>query len=141
LARIVIDAKEAIVGRLGTLVAKLARMGNEVILVNCEEAVISGGRRAVIAENVKTVHRGSTEWGPHPQSRPDRFVRRMFRNMMNYKSPGGKKDYERVRTFIGVPEEYAKEINKDYKFKKSSDLVKNKYVKVSDICKQIGGKW
>ncbi|VVB76144.1 50S ribosomal protein L13 [Candidatus Tiddalikarchaeum anstoanum] len=124
-----------------TTIAKLARMGNEIIIVNCEEGVLSGSRENVLKETLQVFHRGTPEWGPYPPVRPDRVVRRMVRNMVDYKSVHGNKDYKRIKTFIGVPEEYAKEISKEYKFKKSGDLVHNRYVKLGDMCRQIGAKW
>ena len=61
--------------------------------------------------------------------------------MLDYKSFKGKPAYRRVKTFIGVPEEYAGHITKDFKCKKSTDLEYYKFMKVADICKHLGGKW
>ena len=139
--KIVIDAADCILGRLGVQVSKLARMNKEVIILNCEKIVISGSKKTILNDYVEKLHRGSTESGPFPAKRPDRFVRKAIRGMFSYKSTLGKPAFERVKTFIGVPDEYKDKISKDFKCKKSSDLMHNKYVVVSALCKQLGGKW
>ena len=141
MARIVIDATDCIVGRLANEAAKLAKMNNEVIILNCEVAVISGSREQILEHYLIKLQRGSTEKGPFQPKRPDRFVRRIIRGMMDYKGFKGKPAFRRIKTFIGMPEEYANSVSKDFKCKKSSDLMHNKSVKVSDVCKQLGGKW
>lgn len=141
--RIVINAENILVGRMATKIARLAKLGNEIIIVNCEKAAISGSKKNIIEKYVTNLHRGSTEKGPFQPKRPDRFVRRIIRGMMDYKGFRGKKDFARVKTFIGVPEEYENQISKDYNFKKSSDLERYKFMKVGEICKYLGDikKW
>lgn len=143
--KIIIDAKDCILGRLGVEVSKLTRLNlnKEIIILNCEKTVISGSKKTILKHYLDWLHRGSTEGGPAHPKRPDRFVRRSLRGMFNYKSYLGKPAYARVKTFIGVPDEYSDKdkISKDFKCKKSSDLMHNKYMVVGDLCKQLGGKW
>ena len=141
MGRIVIDASDCIVGRLATQAAKLAKLGHEVIIVNCEEAVISGRRSSILKDLVIKLERGTTEKGPFLPKRPDRMVRRIIRGMMDYKGTTGKPAFNRIKTFVGTPEEYKAHISNDFMCKKSGDLEANKYVKMSDVCKEIGGKW
>ncbi len=140
MARIVIDGKDKVVGRLATKVARLAILGNEVVVVNCEKAIISGNRRDIIERYKERLERGSTEKGPFQPKRPDRFVRRIIRGMMNYKSYKGKPAFRRVKTFIGVPDEYKGQI-KEIDLKKADDLEYYKFITVGEVCKELGGKW
>ena len=39
----IINAKDAILGRLGTYVAKQALLGNKVDVINCEETLVAEG--------------------------------------------------------------------------------------------------
>lgn len=126
---------------MATKVAELAKLGNEVIVVNCEKAIISGSRKEIIQSYLTRLHRGSTEKGPFQPKRPDKFVRRTIRGMMDYKGFKGKPAFARVKTFIGVPEEYTGKADSSYDFKKSEDLEKYKFTTVEDVCKQLGGKW
>lgn len=138
--RIIIDAKDCVIGRMATQAAQLAKLNKEVIIVNCEKAVISGSRKDVLKKYLESLHRGSTEKGPFQPKRPDRFVRRIIRGMMDYKGFKGKPAFRRVKTFIGTPKEYESHISKDFKCKKSSDLERYKFVTVADVCKQLGWK-
>jgi large subunit ribosomal protein L13 len=140
LDRVIVDATDCIIGRLGVEVSKLTRLGKEVIIVNCEKTVLTGSKKMILDKYMEWLHRGSTESGPRHPKRPDRFVRQRIRGMFDYKSFKGKKAFARVKVFIGVPDEY-KNISNDFKCKKSSDLMHNKYMKVEDLCKQLGGKW
>ncbi len=45
----VYDAEEMVVGRLGSKVAKAAILGDTVIIVNAEKAIITGDPRTLIA--------------------------------------------------------------------------------------------
>jgi large subunit ribosomal protein L13 len=141
LDKIIIDAKDCILGRLGVEVSKLTRLNKEVIILNCEKMVISGSKKTILNHYLESLHRGSTEAGPRQSKRPDRFVRRAIRAMFEYKGFLGKTAFGRVKTFIGIPDEYSDKISKDFKCKKSSDLIHNKYIVVGDLCKQLGGKW
>jgi large subunit ribosomal protein L13 len=141
LDKIIIDATDCILGRLSVEVSKLARLNKEIIILNCEKTVISGSKKTILNSYLEKLHRGSTEAGPRQPKRPDRFVRRSLRAMFNYKGFLGKPAFGRIKTFIGMPDEYKDKISKDFKCKKSSDLMHNKFMVVEDLCKQLGGKW
>ena len=44
----VYDAENMVVGRLGSKAAKAAILGDKVVIVNAEKAIITGKRRTVI---------------------------------------------------------------------------------------------
>ena len=45
---VVINAENAVVGRLASYVAKMALQGEEVIVVNAEKGIITGSREYVL---------------------------------------------------------------------------------------------
>ena len=139
--KVIIDAKDCILGRLAVQVAKLAKLQKEIIILNCEKVVITGNKKNIIEKYTTSLHRGSTEHGPFQPKRPDRLVRRTIRGMMDYKGYLGKPAFSHVKTFIGITNEYKDLISKDFKCKKSSDLMTYKFVSVGDICKLLGGHW
>ncbi len=104
MAEITIDAKNAIMGRLFTYVAKQALLGNTLHIVNCEHMVISG-RAEVIRERYykRMFDLGMPNKGPHISRLPDKFAKRMIRNMVPYKQQRGKDALARIRFHIGVP--------------------------------------
>jgi len=101
----IIDAKEAIVGRLATVVAKAAMLGDEVKVVNCEQAVISGTKTRVISRELNRYHRGIPTKGPFISRLPDRYVRRIIRGMLPHKQPKGNAAFKRVMCYLGIPED------------------------------------
>ena len=54
--KVIIDADKAVYGRLCSYSAKRALEGDEVIIVNCENAIITGRKEKVI-EKYKTLRK------------------------------------------------------------------------------------
>ncbi len=134
----IIDAKNAIVGRLGTIVAKKALLGEEVIIVNAEKAIITGKPELVIDKYYNATQRGNPFKGPFISRAPDRLLRRMIRGMLPYKKPRGKEAYKRIKCYIGVPEEFK---DKEIKVFKEALFNEEKFVKhvtLLEISRKIG---
>jgi|ETNmetMinimDraft_2_1059921.scaffolds.fasta_scaffold30542_2 large subunit ribosomal protein L13 len=137
---IVIDAKNLILGRLGTFVAKQALLGEEVKVVNCQDAVIVGTRRVILAKYKQKEEMGVPKKGPFQPKTPDRFVKKSFRGMLPYKKTHGREAFERIRCFRTIPETLKKEkITTLDKFNvlKTTNI---NFLKIGDICKYLGGK-
>lgn len=84
--KIVIDATKATLGRLASYAAKQALLGKEVIIVNCNNAVITGDRRMIINEYKIQRQRGSsTLEGPYFPNIPEKLLKRTIRGMLRYK--------------------------------------------------------
>ncbi|MCK4896359.1 MAG: 50S ribosomal protein L13 [Candidatus Heimdallarchaeota archaeon] len=138
--KIIIDADNAILGRLCSEVAKHLLDGYAVNIVNCENAIISGKRHSVLNE-YRAMHKIHTHTNPrrgpfHPK-RPDRLVRRTVRGMLPWKKSKGRKAYHRLLTYIGIPEEFSSlEIIKP----KHADANKLdcKKITVGNLCKEFG---
>ncbi|MBN2228981.1 MAG: 50S ribosomal protein L13 [Candidatus Thorarchaeota archaeon] len=136
----VYDAEEMVVGRLGAKVAKAALMGNNVVIVNVEKAIITGDRRAVIEafkekRNIRTS--SNPVRGPFHERRPDMMVRRMIRGMLPWPRPRGVDAYKRIKVFIGVPERYKdaeKIVLEDSRYRS----MKSKFIRVADLSAELG---
>ena len=136
----IIDAKNVILGRLGTYAAKKALLGEEIDIVNCENSVITGDKQKVFEEYEVKFRRGTHAKGPFFYRMPDRFVKRAIRGMIPYKRERGKAALKNIRCHIGIPENF-----KDQKFETiknaSVDKVPNlKYVTIKEICMHVGAK-
>lgn len=106
--KIIIDAKNATLGRLASYAAKQALLGKEIAIVNCEEAVIVGRPRSVIAEyRVMRQRGGSSLNGPFFPKYPDRLVKRTIRGMLAHRQGRGLAAFKRVKCYNGVPKELA----------------------------------
>jgi len=145
----IINAEGHILGRLCTFVAKKALLGEDVIVVNAEKAVISGNRDVIFRkelEKLKIRNLGNPKKGPFHQKRPDRFVRRSIRGMLPWKKSRGREAFKRVMVYIGIPEEeIRKRHNIDIKKAKIEDLNEMKKdikgITVGEVCRFIGGKF
>ena len=106
----IIDASGLILGRLASHVAKRLLVGEEVIVINAEKAVISGGRKNIIEEYKKSLSTrtlGSQTKAPKHSRRPETFIRRVIRGMVPWKKKArGKMAYGRLRVYIGLPEAF-----------------------------------
>ena len=136
----IIDATDLIIGRMGTQVAKKALLGEKIDIVNCENAVISGSKRNIIAKFKQKRERATVVRGPYTSRMPDRFVRRRIRGMIPYKKEKGRKAFERIMCYVGVPKEF-----EGKKFESIDEANVNKrqvtrYMKVQDLCKELGAK-
>jgi large subunit ribosomal protein L13 len=136
----VYDADNMVIGRLASKVAKAALLGDRIVIVNAEKAVITGDRRTVIEAykekfNIRTSY--SPRRGPFHHRRPDKFVRRIIRGMLPWPKPRGKDAYKRIHVYLGVPEKYAdseKIILEGSKY----DSLSRKFITILELCNELG---
>jgi large subunit ribosomal protein L13 len=134
----ILDAENAILGRLASFAAKKALLGEDVKIVNCEKAVITGKKQMVIKKYLHKLELGQPQQGPFMQRRPNMFVRRAVRGMLPRKQFKGRSAYERVMCFIGVPDDMKTE--KQDKVAESKSLKHNAYITVGELCMHLGAK-
>lgn len=105
---IVLDASQAILGRIASFAAKKALLGKKVVVVNCDKAVITGQPRTTI--NIyNSIRRrgGSSMKGPFFPKQPYRIMKRTIRGMLPHLQQRGVDALKRVRCYDSVPEEYS----------------------------------
>jgi len=138
---VVVDATNHIAGRLASNVAKLLLQGQRITIINCEKIMMSGNRDNQIKEYREFLEINSIinyKHGPVHYRRPDTLMAKMIRQMLPYdRKPSGKAAYQRLRTYIGVPND-TKPIKK-IQFEKA--LIKkaaSNYTPLAEICRVIG---
>jgi len=133
----IINADGLILGRMASIIAKRLLNGEEIIIVNAEKAVLSGGRKSKVIEAKEFLEVGYPKKGPIHYKRPDRIVRRTVRGMLPYKQPKGKQAYKRLKVFIGIPNEF-----KDQKMETLANAHAGKltcpYFPLGEFAKKIG---
>ena len=67
---IIIDATNLILGRIATFAAKQALLGEQIVVLNCEKAIITGERKMVINAFLQKIHRGVPLQGPYYPKQP-----------------------------------------------------------------------
>jgi len=107
----IIDASGHVVGRLASVIAKRLLNGEEIVIVNADQAIVTGRRSVVLAEYTKRRGRGSTTSrmrgiGPFYPRRPDMLLRRTISRMLPHQQARGREALRRLRVHIGVPDAF-----------------------------------
>ena len=131
----IVDAEEAILGRLATKISKILLKGENVIVINSEKTVISGNPSAIFSTYYEKRELGDANKGPFYPRYPDRIFKRMVRGMLPYRKSKGRKALRRLKVFIGNPDNL-----KGEKISKTSDDLRCKYVYLREVCKRLGAK-
>ena len=134
----VINAKNCILGRLAAEIAKKSRSEEEIIIINAEQAVISGKKEDIFKKYLERRQRGTPQHGPFFPSKPDMIVMRAIRGMLPRKTKEGKDAFKKIKVFVGVPDKYKDSESK--KISKQADKLKCGFVFVSELSKFLGSK-
>jgi len=133
----VVNADGLILGRMASQIAKRLLKGEQMIIVNAEKAVLSGKKQHKVPEAKIFLEVGHQRWGPAHYRRPDRIVRRTIRGMLPYEQEKGKKAYKRVKTFIGIPNEFKEHKMETIEMAQAARLT-CPYFTVGEFAKEIG---
>ncbi len=128
----IIDASNAVVGRLSSYVAKQLLKGEKIVIINAEKAIITGKKESIIREFEEKRARGVPKYGPFFPKRPDLILRRIIRGMLPYKKPHGFKAYKNLKVYMGKPEGLEGEA------KKFGKEIKTSYMTLYDISRKLG---
>jgi large subunit ribosomal protein L13 len=131
---IVFDGDGAVLGRLGSRIAKLLLKGEEVHLINAEKIVISGNKNQIVERYMvrrRLRSKQNPEKSPKWPKRPDLLVRRIIRGMLPRKKATGRNAFKRLRVYIGNPKNFenAEKIE-------TKELVKK--ITVGELCAELG---
>lgn len=106
--KLIIDAKGATLGRLASYAAKQALLGKELIIVNCNEILITGKKRSIISNyQTKRLRGGSSLKGPFFPHNPERLLKRTIRGMLSYQQGRGSDALKRIICYNTTPPEYS----------------------------------
>ncbi|MBU1111824.1 MAG: 50S ribosomal protein L13 [archaeon] len=138
---LVYNGEGMLLGRLGSIVAKLALLGEEIRIVNCDKVIISGNKRKIFVHEKERLDRKGYPLKSAKNPRlADRFVRRRIRGMLPWDTTRGREAYKRIMCHVGVPENLQSEKLLTLEKASIKKLPNLKYVTVGDIVKQLGGK-
>jgi len=135
----IIDGSNLIMGRLASLVAKKALLGEDIVIVNCQDVIITGRKSDVLLKFQTTRARGSHSTGPFLHRNPERILKRVIRGMMPYKKPHGKEALKRVICHCDIPDS----IKEQPVSIEGIDIRKKSirhFIKVGEISKLLGAK-
>ena len=135
----VYDLTGMILGRAATRIAKDLLKGEEVRVVNCEKAVISGNPEYTKKHYLERRWRGDPHHGPFFPRTPQGIVRRAIRGMLPFHKPRGREAFKKLRVYVSVPEDLKKA---EFIQLKDADVnrLKCKYITVEDLSLALGSK-
>ena len=136
----IIDATNLISGRLASLVAKKALLGEKIDIVNCEKAIVTGNKDQIFKRFKQKKDMGIPLKGPYLPRQADRLLRRTIRGMLPYKQPKGVDAFKRVMCWKGVPEQFKNQKIETVEKINVSKLPNLKYVTMGEISTFLGGK-
>ncbi|MFX0058172.1 MAG: 50S ribosomal protein L13 [Candidatus Hodarchaeota archaeon] len=146
---LLIDAKNKILGRLCSQIAKKALLGEYIVVVNAKDAIISGSKRDIFDKylaklNISTAT--NPRRGPFWPRRPDNFMRNVIKKMLPRKKIRGKEALKRVHIYINdIPERFQKRYQKlipldIHNADKKRLSYYNRYITLESLCSRIGWK-
>ncbi len=104
----IIDGKNAVLGRLASYAAKESLKGEEIIILNCEEIIITGNKKN-IEENfeIRRSRVGHSQKGPRHSKSSEKMVKRAIRGMLpDHREGRGKIAFKKIKCYVGVPKEF-----------------------------------
>ena len=122
MVKLIYDGKDAVFGRIASVIAKELLKGHSVDVINCEEIIVSGDKK-LFAKKILTkgeMGRGASMKGPKYPRVADRLVKRMIRGMLPRDRARGREAFKRLKCYIGngpLVEEDLKEV-KSFEHKK-----------------------
>jgi large subunit ribosomal protein L13 len=128
----IIDGKGNVLGRLASFVAKEALKGEEIVVLNCEQIIITGNKKSIKKEFEERREKvGSGQKGPKPSRVSEKIVKRTIRGMLpNYRKGRGKEVFKKIKCYEGIPKEF--ENSKMIKFEIKN---KRKFIIVKEVSK------
>ena len=132
---VIVDATDAIVGRMASKVTKMLLKGKYVTIINAEKAKITGKKESII--NKYLVRRSlqskqNPEKSPKWPKVPNLLLRRIIRGMLPRKKARGKAAFKRLKVYIGNP--LQKEGIKIEEALKET----NYHITLYELCKRLG---
>jgi len=140
---VVVDAKNHLMGRLASVVAKQLKSGQKVVVVRCEELHVSGSlyRNKLKFEAFLNLRFSTNPIRGHFHERsPSKIFRRCVRGMINYKTTAGSAALTLLECYEGVPEKY--ETKKKWSCHAAFHAVRmqahRKFCVLKDLSKRVG---
>ena len=138
----VIDATNLILGRLASKAAKHALDGGNVIIINCEKAIVTGDKKQIFDSYIRKFDVGQVNQGPYFPRTPDQLVRRTIRGMLPRKKPKGRAALERIKCYAGMPTQIKLDLAGAKTLPEASGgrIKKTSSITILELCKHIGYK-
>ncbi|MEM2296200.1 MAG: 50S ribosomal protein L13 [Ignisphaera sp.] len=141
---IIVDAENTVVGRLASVIAKLAKLGFKVHIINVEKAVVSGDKKTVV-ESYKLMLKVKTHKNPyrhtiHRSKHPINILKKTIKNMLPKHNWLKNELVKKVKVHMGIPQEFRSKLIIKILDCDAAYLGRTKVVSVAMIAKELGWK-
>jgi len=135
----VYDASGQILGRIATEIAKDLLRGENISVINCEKAVISGDPKMTEKHYLERRRRGDPHHGPFFPRTPQGIVKRTIGGMIPFHKPIGREAFRRLKVYVGIPDELK---GKEFIKIKEADVnrLRCKHITIGDLSIALGSK-
>ena len=106
---VLVDGRTHMLGRLASVMAKELLSGQKIVVVRCEQVVVSGSlvrNKVKFTQFLKKRTNTNPKKGPIHYRSPARMVWRTIRGMLPHKTARGQAALARLQCFEGIPPPY-----------------------------------
>ncbi|MBR7124067.1 MAG: 50S ribosomal protein L13 [Candidatus Methanomethylophilaceae archaeon] len=137
----VIDGKNAVLGRLGTVVAQKIMAGEDVVVLNCESIIVTGEKEMVFADYKARFDRGEckSRKGPFYPRRADLLFKRSVRGMIPWTTTSGRNAFRRLHAYVGTPKQFTEGFDITVE-EQAMKKITGKYTTLGAVAKFLGSK-
>lgn len=137
----IVNASDLVLGRVASQIAKKLLEGEDVVVVNADKAVISGKKQSTLSEydawtNVRSLV--DPDQGPFHPKKPGDLVRRTVRGMLPFKKSKGKRAFNRLEAYSGVPSKFEGEKMETFPKANVNRLSTRRFIRLGELSKQLG---
>ena len=138
----ILDAKDLVLGRISSQIAKRLLEGEEVIVVNADEAVITGEDKSTLSEydawsRIRSLV-DPTQGPFHPKDTGD-LLRRTVRGMLPFGKKKGREAYRRLKVYSGVPSKLEGEKMETFPGSSLDQVNTRRFIRLGELSKQLKG--
>ncbi len=131
----IVNAEGQVMGRLSSEIASKLLDGEEIKILNCEKAVISGRPDGIIESYLQKRDIGGPEHGPYSSLRPEKILRDSIKGMLPMKKKRGRDALSRLDVVRGNQDD-----EEGGRLSKGKDDLKTNYITLEELSERIGGR-
>ncbi len=128
----IIDGKNAVLGRLASTAAKKLLAGEEIIIINADGIIITGDSKRIVERYIKLRQIGSPQHGPFFPTKTEAIVRRVVRSMLPYKTNKGRAAFKKLRVHADAAGMKGEPV--------AVKTIRSNYIKIGELSRILGGK-
>tara|TARA_Y100000310_G_scaffold345827_1_gene470698 strand:- start:7847 stop:8278 length:432 start_codon:yes stop_codon:yes gene_type:complete len=135
-----IDAKDLVVGRLCSNVAKRSLLGEKIDIINIDLSIITGRPEEIFARYRHKRERGRPTKGPFLGRSAQELFKRSLKRMLPYKTSRGQEAFARIKVYKGVPARFKESKTETIAAANVAKVPNLKYLKLQEVTNHLGGK-